>query len=185
MERRFLERVAQTNRVKSSGVGGGGGGGGSGGGVASASAADKIKEEVDNGPPSPPWLQPPLGYKQGNGAAMAAAALSGGASRTAMAGRALLHGMGSSDLKAALERKSSNPALASRGSAGLLAMADLHNSHQNLLNSLSSSSGRGSASNLLAAASGSGLSGSAMAQIARNASGMYFAYLLVNSLDRV
>lgn len=108
---------------------------------------------------------------------MAAAALAGGRNsnnRAAAAGRALLQGMGSSDLKAALERKSSNPSLSSRGSAGLLAMADAHRrtSRQNLLSSLD---GHGSANNLLAAAAaargGSGLSGSAMAQIARNASG--------------
>jgi len=84
LERRFLERVAQTNRVKSSGVAGG-----TAGAPPSVAAigAPKLKEELgDNAPPSPPWLQPPLGYKHGNGAAMAAAANS----RAAAAGRALL-----------------------------------------------------------------------------------------------
>lgn len=178
LERRFLERVAQTNRVKSSGVAGGGGG------AAVAAATEKAKEEMDNNPPSPPWLNPPLGYKHGQGAALAAANLSGGGSNrsAAAAGRALLQGLGSQDLKSSLDRKHSNPSLSSRGSAGLLALAGLgggSNSRQNLLNALS---GRGSSSNLFAAAaaasnSNSGLSGSAMAQIARNASAARLAGL--------
>jgi hypothetical protein len=139
LERRFLERVAQTNRVKSSGVGGGGG-----------NAAEKAKEEMDNNPPSPPWLNPPFGYKHGQGAALAAANLSGGGSNrsAAAAGRALLQGLGSGDFNGMFDQKQSNPSLSSRGSAGLLALAGLggggSNSHQNLLNALS---GRGSSSN--------------------------------------
>ena len=67
MERRFLERVAQTNRVKTSG-----------GTVAPATAAPRQvkKEEVenDNGDSeglteNPPWLRPPNGYKPGAAAA--------------------------------------------------------------------------------------------------------------------
>lgn len=88
LERRFLERVAQTNRVKSSGAT-----------VAPSTAASvamngapKLDKEMENhqnaggAPPSPPWLQTPLGYKHGTGAAMAA----NNNSRAAAAGRALL-----------------------------------------------------------------------------------------------
>mmetsp|Transcript_3639 Transcript_3639/g.5548 ORF Transcript_3639/g.5548 Transcript_3639/m.5548 type:complete len:740 (-) Transcript_3639:173-2392(-) len=169
LERRFLERVAQTNRVKSSGVGGGGGA------ATVSTATEKMKDDIDNSPPSPPWLNPPLGFKHGQGAALAAANLSGGGANrsAAAAGRALLQGLGSSDFKTAFDRKASNPSLSSRGSAGLLALAGLSgnsSSRQNLLNALS---GRTPSSNPLAAASSSsnnGLSNSAMAQIARNAS---------------
>lgn len=162
LERRFLERVAQTNRVKSSGVAGGGGTAAVG--LSLGEAGPKIMEEMgDNAPHSPPWLNPPLGYKHGQGAAMAAAANS----RAAAAGRALLQGMGGGS------NKTHSQNLTSHGSAGLLAMAELHRRNgQNLLNS----------SNLMAAAaaansSGSGLSGSAMAQIARNASAARLAGL--------
>lgn len=170
LERRFLERVAQTNRVKSSGVGGGGGA------ATVTTSTEKMKDDMDNAPPSPPWLNPPLGFKHGQGAALAAANLSGGGTNrsAAAAGRALLQGLGSSDFKTAFDRKASNPSLSSRGSAGLLALAGLSgnsSSRQNLLNALS---GRTPSSNPLAAAaasnSNSGLSNSAMAQIARNAS---------------
>ena len=88
--------------------------------------------------------------------------------------------------------KSSNHNLTSPGSAGLLALAELHrrNSRQNLFQSLG---GSGSANNLLAAAaaaangSGSGLSGSAMAQIARNASAARLAGLTAagNSMNNL
>lgn len=170
LERRFLERVAQTNRVKSSGVGGGGGA------TTVSASTEKVKDDMDNAPPSPPWLNPPLGFKHGQGAALATANLSGGSANrsAAAAGRALLQGLGSSDFKGAFDRKTSNPSLSSRGSAGLLALAGLSgnsSSRQNLLNALSS---RTSANNLFATAASSsnnsGLSNSAMAQIARNAS---------------
>jgi hypothetical protein len=176
LERRFLERVAQTNRVKSSGVANGIGTAIAG--VSLAGAGPNMKEDMgDAAPPSPPWLAPPLGYKHGHGAAMAAAANS----RTAAAGRALLQSM-------SMGGGSSKPSglnLTSHGSAGLLALAELHrrNSRQNLLNSALGN--RSSANNnLLAAAaaaansdSNSGLSGSAMAQIARNASAARLAGL--------
>jgi lambda repressor-like predicted transcriptional regulator len=182
LERRFLERVAQTNRVKSSGVGGGAGT------TTGTNPNEKAKDEMDNNPQSPPWLNPPVGYKHGLGASMASANLSGGGTNrsAAAAGRALLHGLGSSDFndafgQHAFGQKQSNPSLSSRGSAGLMALAGLggdSTSRQNLLNALSS---RGSASSLFAAAaasnSGSGLSGSAMAQIARNASAARLAGL--------
>ena len=177
LERRFLERVAQTNRVKSSGVGGAGV-------PTTASNTDKVKEEVDEIPPNPPWLNPPIGYKHGQGAALAAANLSGGGSNrsAAAAGRALLHGLGSIDFNDPFVRKHSNPSLSSRESAGLLALAGLggrSDSRQEMLNALTSG---GSASSLLAAAaaansSSSGLSESAMAQIARNASAARLAGL--------
>ena len=66
LERRFLDRVAQTNRVKSSGVGGGAA---ASTGVHLGDGLEGIKkEEVSNAsPPSPPWLGKPLGYKQGAG----------------------------------------------------------------------------------------------------------------------
>ena len=175
LERRFLERVAQTNRVKSSGVGGPG--------AAAVTSNEKTKDEGGQNPPSPPWLNPPTGYKHGQGAAMAAANLSGGGSNrsAAAAGRALLQGLGSIDFNDHFGGKHSNSSLSSRGSAGLLALAGLggdSNSRQNMLNALSSG---GSASSLFASAaannSSSGLSGSAMAQIARNASAARLAGL--------
>jgi hypothetical protein len=172
LERRFLERVAQTNRVKSSGVAG-----------AAAPAPDiigvpmgKPKEEiVGNDQPSPPWLQPPHGYQPGQGAAFAAAHQSGSNSRAAAAGRALLEGMSSSSLKAALERQASGNPLASHGSAGIFAMAEMQRrqSQQSMLSNALNNR-QSSASNLLAAAARSGNSGglsqSAMAQLAHNAS---------------
>jgi hypothetical protein len=170
LERRFLERVAQTNRVKTSGVGNG---------APTPPITEKIEEEEDNTPPSPPWMKPPLGYTHGQGASLAAANLSGGGANrsAAAAGRALLQGLGSNELKAALERE---PSLDSRRSAGLLALAGFGggSDSQNLLNALS---GHGSASNLFAAAASSGnnsgLSSAAMAQIARNASAARLAGL--------
>ena len=181
LERRFLERVAQTNRVKSSGVGAGGASG-----VASSSSAPQEDNEKKASPPSPPWLQPPMGYKQGQGAAMAAASLSGGQAnqRAAAAGRALLGSLGG--IHGGEFRGNSNPSFTSRSSAGMLAMAEMQssNSRQSFFNSMGSDSannilqalghGGGSASTLFANggqnSSSAGLSGSAMAQIARNAS---------------
>ena len=166
LERRFLERVAQTNRVKSSGVGGGG--------AAPPNPANDFLEQVKsqqdqfdraggggNNPPSPPWLQPPMGYKQGGGAAMAAANLVGGNNRAAAAGRALLDGLNPGRNKSG---RSNNGGLSSSGSAGLLAMAELQRraSQSSMLkNTLS-------AQNLLAAAAGSQ---GGLAQMARTASG--------------
>jgi hypothetical protein len=171
LERRFLERVAQTNRVKSSGV--------ASGVASSGSAPAEEASDKKASPPSPPWLQPPLGYKQGNGAAMAAAALSSSVAnqRAAAAGRALLGGVGSS-----------NPSMSSRGSAGLLADLGRSNSRASLFNSFGSdsandilhalrNSGGGSTNNLFSRDSNAGLSGSAMAQMARNASAARLAGL--------
>lgn len=160
LERRFLERVAQTNRVKTNGVGGAGPPTGPG-----PVGVDGIKkEDFENAmnAPNPPWLQPPLGYKHGAGAAMAAANMSGGGggggggvnSRAAAAGRALLEGFSSN-------RKSSSGMNAS-DNAGLLAMAELQRraSQSSLLQSM----GGGSANNFFATPQGS------MAQLAHNAS---------------
>jgi hypothetical protein len=174
LERRFLERVAQTNRVKSSGVGGGGGGT-----VPPSSGSDgdlpKKEAEHEGGnaqfssfpggnnlntsanahanantqyPPSPPWLQPPLGYKQGAGAAMAAGA---GNSRAAAAGRALLAGFGRS-----------NNNSQSGGTVGGLGS---HDSSAGLLAALQHRASQQSMSNLFAS------QGSSMAQLAQSASG--------------
>jgi hypothetical protein len=174
LERRFLERVAQTNRVKSSGVGGGGPGQTQAPPQANPMMGIKKDDMVDGGgnghPPSPPWLQPPMGYKQGNGAAMAAANLAGGEanSRAAAAGRALLQGLNPGSMR----KGNSGGGMSSHGSAGLLAMAELQRratSQQNMMQHMSNPS----AQNLLASlnASQSGAPGSAMAQMARNASG--------------
>ena len=175
LERRFLERVAQTNRVKSSGAAPG---------VVSAGSAP-VEETGDQkaSPPPPPWLQPPLGYKPGTGAAMAAAALSSSAAnqRAAAAGRALLGGLGSSNTS--MSSRGSAGLLSSRGSAGLLS-----ESRASLLNSFGSesandilaalrNSGGGSTGNLFSRDSSAGLSGSAMAQMARNASAARLAGL--------
>eukprot|EP00429_Kryptoperidinium_foliaceum_P038820 CAMPEP_0176160540 /NCGR_PEP_ID=MMETSP0120_2-20121206/82122_1 /TAXON_ID=160619 /ORGANISM="Kryptoperidinium foliaceum, Strain CCMP 1326" /LENGTH=614 /DNA_ID=CAMNT_0017497977 /DNA_START=58 /DNA_END=1899 /DNA_ORIENTATION=- len=133
LERRFLERVAQTNRVKSSGVASGGPG------PAAAQPDGLMKKDGFEGmnnatPPSPPWLQPPLGYKHGGGAAMAAANLAGGGvnSRAAAAGRALLGNFNSS------RNKGLSSGISPQNSAGLLAMAELQRraSQQSLLQSL-------------------------------------------------
>lgn len=181
LERRFLERVAQTNRVKTSG-----------GTVAPATTAPrqmkKIEEEIDHGDAegsteNPPWLRPPNGYKPGAAAAAIAAAAgalthsgSGSCSatnnRAAAAGRALLQGAGALKSKHTLERKNSKSNLASsasHGSAGLLAMAELHRrrSQEQLLHAASNLSAN-SANH--AFNTSAGLSSSAMAQIARNAS---------------
>jgi hypothetical protein len=216
LERRFLERVAQTNRVKTTGVGGGGhhpggpvpshhpsatgsnhhhhhaaaargNGPGSNDNGHHANILDQLNgnSSTNNGggfngrmgggfgggPSSnPPWLQPPLGYKHGQGAAMAAAGESNVNSRAAAAGRALLQGLnpGGSSKRSGAGHNNNNTlgGLSSRESAGLLAMAELQRraSQQNILDSPS-------AQNLLAALGG-GSTGS-MAQLARNASGTY------------
>ena len=91
LERRFLERVAQTNRVKSSGCAA----------APPPAASQKTDRDMLSGgadhlnyqqqeAPNPPWLQPPLGYKHGTGRAFAANNLSTTNARAAAAGRALL-----------------------------------------------------------------------------------------------
>jgi hypothetical protein len=154
-----LERVAQTNRVKSSGVGG------------AASAAPeaiimgrpKIEHETME-PPSPPWLQPPFGYKQGAGAAFAAANLSGSNSRAAAAGRAML--AGTSGLNG--DRRASG-----MSSQELLAMAEFQRqASQSTM--MQNPFHQGSATNLLAgtrSGSSNGLSSAAFSQLAQSVSG--------------
>jgi len=193
LERRFLERVAQTNRVKSSGVNNGASTNAST--TASVAEVSKAKSnELDQTvPPSPPWLRPPNGFKHGTGAASAAGALSSGtANRAALAGRALLQG--NSSLKK--NNANNHNKLSSNGSAGLLALMELQRrqDHQNL----HSQSLGNSTNNLLASAGGgdnsnggnsnnSSVSGPALAQIARNASAARMAGLAAsgNSLTNL
>jgi hypothetical protein len=158
LERRFLERVAQSNRVKNSSSSNGGGSSGGNAGVQNMTPSSMSAgghPGVAGGPlaannplnmmgnigasngmgggavnpmmnsingigmgmgggmnmnmpgmnpydnmggsaiSTPPWMQPPMGYKPGMGAQMAAANLAGGQSnsRAAAAGRALLEGL--------------------------------------------------------------------------------------------
>jgi len=115
LERRFLERVAQTNRVKSSGA--------NNNAVAPGvdttvpnTAGQKIKLEGAGTPFAsvPPWLRPPQGYVHGTGQSMAQAALSNGNNRAAMAGRLLLAG----------GKDSFDRGLSNNGSAHLLSMME-------------------------------------------------------------
>ena len=90
-----------------------------------------------------------------------------------------MQGAGALKPKHGLERKNSKPTLgssASHGSAGLLAMAELHRrrSQEQLLQAASNLNASASANQVFsnsAATASAGLSSSAMAQIARNASG--------------
>lgn len=181
LERRFLDRVAQTNRVKSSGVGGSTTTTTNAVGQAANVAGQvSLKGEDTNAatPSSPPWLQTPVGYKQGSGAAMAAANLAeGGGSRAAAAGRALLRGLDSSSLG-----KAASSGLSSSGSAGLLAMAELQRraSQQSLLQNI-----RGqSAQNLLAAlTSADGGSGASMVNLANSSSGKSEKMIISQSIQ--
>lgn len=211
LERRFLERVAQTNRVKnSSGVGGGGGHQNThmhnqnlhnqhrqhmNGGVShqhhnavvsaalSAAAAANVPMHHRNGMngssgnfgsrnsmggmSNPPWMQPPMGYKQGLGAQMARDNLAAGGqgnSRTAAAGRALLEGLGG---RASSSKNGSNDGgngMSHGSSNGMMAMAELQRRA-----SMQMGIGNQSAQNLLAALA-SGNSNHSLAQLARNAS---------------
>lgn len=165
--------------------------------VTSVAEAAKMKQDEINqsAPPSPPWLRPPNGFKHGTGAATAASSLSSGTvNRTALIGRELLQGnsslkrgensgMGSASSSSSGLAK--NNSMKPSGSAGLLALLELQRRQsQNLL---PQSYGGNSTSNLLAAAgiqngNGNGgddnsLSGSALAQIARNASAARMAGL--------
>ena len=162
LERRFLERVAQTNRVKSSGVNGGSGGGGSNSSAAAAAAkakADEVAAQGSSSPPSPPWLRPPEGFKPGNEAGLT--------NRAAAAGRALLGG-------------NAKPQPNRGNEANNLLMAMARQSQQNLLQATAASN-RLSASNLVAAAAAangsSGISGNSLAQLVRNASAAKIAGL--------
>lgn len=193
LERRFLERVAQTNRVKSSGVGATAGPGGPnnpnvpmtvGGGASSMGGSHDFQRMNQNNmgsasrqgnhePPSPPWLQPPLGFKHGNGAVLAASNLSGSSSRAAAAGRALL---GGSLFQRNNNDKQQQP---NNDSRDFLAELQRRASQQSMLQSLQQQN-QSSASNFLAAAvrsgnngglSAGGGSGLSMAQLAQSASG--------------
>jgi len=125
LERRFLERVTSTNRVKSSGVNNGSSNNNSNNNasnVTSAAAAAKMKvEDLESTTGiAPPWLRPPNGFKHGNGASMAASHLSSGSNRAVMAGRALLHGNNDG-----MNKNSMGSGLNKSGSAGLLALMEL------------------------------------------------------------
>lgn len=178
LERRFLERVAQNNRVKSSGVGNGN----SGNQGSSGSAASKVKvEETDtsNSPPTPPWLRAPNGFKHGTGAQTAAATLSQGTmnNKAALVGRALLRDSSLNESQKGLSK-------AKNDSANLLAFMEMKQraSRQNLANYLGGGSSRTpSSAALLAAAaeskmnrgglgSSNNLSNAALAQLAQNSS---------------
>jgi hypothetical protein len=196
LERRFLERVTQTNRAKSSNVGAGNSTNGTSNSASVSSMASKVKmqtAERDSPPPTPPWLRPPKGYTHGTGAATAASALSGNSidrsAAAAAAGRALLQGSGSDAFKNAFDQKKNRTlGSTSNGNAGLLALAALQQrkSQQSLLNLLTA---RTSTANLLAAAANgsngnnenSSVSGSALAQIARNASAAKLAGLAASN----
>ena len=173
LERRFLERVAQTNRVKSSGVNNNSNTGNTST-VSSATAVPKMKlDDLENSTgATPPWLRPPNGFKHGTGAATAAASLSSGYNRAALAGRALLQGnnaMSKSNMNSSMNNKP--------GSAGLLALMELQQ-RQDRDNMLSQSLGN-SASNLLAAAAAAEgkNGGDALAQMSRNVSAAKMAGL--------
>jgi len=212
LERRFLERVAQTNRVKnSSGVGGGGGHQSThmhnqnlhnqhrqhiNGGVnhqhhnavvsaaLSAAAAANVPMHHRNGMngnggnygnrnsmggmhQTPPWMQPPMGYKQGLGAQMARDNLAAGGqgnSRTAAAGRALLEGLGGGRSSGKNGGNDGGNGMSHGSSNGMMAMAELQRRA-----SMQMGIGNQSAQNLLAALAG-GNSNHSLAQLARNAS---------------
>ena len=120
LERRFLERVQQTNRVKSSSTPHGGGGGtgtaahphmpapppaaaklSDGGGAPSQQQpgnSHAFMSGATSATTMPPWLQPPAGYRHGTGLQLASAAAMGmNNNSAAAAGRALLLGMHNSD----------------------------------------------------------------------------------------
>jgi len=195
LERRFLDRVAQTNRVKTSGVGANNSAASNG--PSSAAASSMAKMKVEDGirarsPPSPQWLRPPKGFQHGTGAAVATNSLSSGTiNRAVLAGRAMLQTPGNSSMRGQMDQNKSNHApLSSNGSAGILALMKMqHRQSQNNFPNLSQSLGnRQSATNILAEAAvaaaesnnnanGNGLSGPAMAQIARNASAARLAGL--------
>lgn len=212
LERRFLERVAQTNRVKnSSGVGGGGGHQSAhmhnqnlhnqhrqhmNGGVShqhhnavvsaalSAAAAANVPMHHRSGMygsggnfgnrnsmggmhQTPPWMQPPMGYKQGLGAQMARDNLAAGGqgnSRTAAAGRALLEGFGGGRSSSKNGSNDGGSGMSHGNSNGMMAMAELQRRA-----SMQMGIGNQSAQNLLAALA-SGNSNHSLAQLARNAS---------------
>ena len=187
LERRFLERVAQTNRVKSNTV--------VGGGAATSTAAETPSNPFgvpDRGNPlgmgghsmeqaTPPWLQPPNMYKPGTGASFAAANLSGAAnSRAAAAGRAML-GVNQQQQHhnafEAFKRQHSGGALHSMGQN-----QQGHSSNSDLLAQLQRQASQSSlfgnsSSNLLAAARNGGFSSQALAQLAQNASAARLASL--------
>jgi len=240
LERRFLERVAQTNRVKNSSTVGGANNNNNnnhhqnshmhnqqlhnqhrhqqmvaaGNGVNSShhnavvSAALSAAVAANRGmnvngtgnafhrtngnsfhhaASNPPWMQPPLGYKQGLGAQMARENLAAGQSnsRTAAAGRALLEGLGggrSSSAKGGSDSHShshshSNGSSHPASNSGMMAMAEL----QRRANSMQMGFGHQSAQNILAALTSGNGSSHSLAQMARNASNGSFGNIMMKS----
>jgi len=222
LERRFLERVAQTNRVKNSSAVGGGAGAHQSthmhnqnlhnqhrqhvgvssqhhnavvSAALSAAAAANVpmqrgmsggngnfmngnRNSMNGMHQNPPWMQPPMGYKQGLGAQMARDNLAAGGqgnSRTAAAGRALLDKLGGgrggggmgSNIHNGMNKNGGNNGgngLPHGSSSGMMAMAELQRR-------ASLQFGNQSAQNLLAALSG-GNSNQSLAHLTRNASGV-------------
>jgi hypothetical protein len=222
LERRFLERVAQTNRVKNSSAVGGGAGSHQNthmhnqnlhnqhrqhvgvshqhhnavvSAALSAAAAANVpmhrgmsggngnfmngnRNSMSGMHQNPPWMQPPMGYKQGLGAQMARDNLAAGGqgnSRTAAAGRALLDTLGGGGRGGDMGGNNHNGMTKSGinnggngmphgSSSGMMAMAELQRR-------ASLQFGNHSAQNLLAALSG-GNSNQSLAHLARNASGV-------------
>jgi hypothetical protein len=103
---------------------------------------------------TPPWLRPPNGFKHGTGAATAAAHLSSGSNRAAMAGRALLQGYSSNAYSNnhVKQQQPLNSNLNKTASAGLLALMELQQRQGGGGSNLLSSGSNYSASNFLAAA---------------------------------
>mmetsp|Transcript_19649 Transcript_19649/g.45697 ORF Transcript_19649/g.45697 Transcript_19649/m.45697 type:complete len:1160 (-) Transcript_19649:503-3982(-) len=136
---------------------------------------------------NPPWMQPPLGYKQGLGAQMARENLAAGQSnsRTAAAGRALLEGLGggrSSSAKGGSDSHShshshSNGSSHPASNSGMMAMAEL----QRRANSMQMGFGHQSAQNILAALTSGNGSSHSLAQMARNASNGSFGNIMMKS----
>jgi hypothetical protein len=199
LERRFLERVAQTNRVKNSGCG-----------AAPALppvAHRPVKRDAVHGdrfpPPTvhnfaggdaaaaavnPPWLQPPLGYRHGNGQSFAASHLSGANARAAAAGRALLGSLADNASSGAKFQTATTEQLANAarhgGSTGIMAMAELQRRAsqttllQSALQQQQQQQQQNNANSILQQHNDN--SNSALQQLARNASGVYYcAFVLL------
>lgn len=192
LERRFLERVAQTNRVKSNAVVGSGAGAGGPTGATMSTSVDVTTNPFDRNmmgglamqeQATPPWLQPPNNYRPGAGASLAAANLSGAAnSRAAAAGRAMLGVQAQQQQQAyeAFKRQASGGTLHSMGGHHGQTSSSQQNSDllAQLQRQASQSSLFGNSNNnLLAVARNGGLSSQALAQLAQNASAARLASL--------
>jgi len=200
LERRFLDRVAQTNRVKTPSnttAGPTNNGNSSSGANNFASNGGRTEEDEQKSvggysqPSSsteardlqpPPWLAPPANLLFNN---------SRGINRAAAIGRALLQesghtkGAGLTNNSMDIVKNSKDP-LASHGSAGLLALAEMQRQqnmqvsllqNQQALQQLAAFQKCSSGEAAAALANSSGLTSSVMAQLARNASAARLASL--------